>query len=789
MDSDVKTGINCFILLLVILAPLSIVQAQTQTVRGEVRDIDSDYPVPGVHVVVVDSDPIIGFVTDFNGNYVLKKVPVGRVDLKFSFVGYKEIVLLNQLVDAGKELVVNVSLEEEILKIKGIVVTADRKHASINNDAVVVSAKTFDVQETKRYAGSRNDIARMASNYAGVSNANDARNDIIIKGNSPSGLLWRLEGIDIPNPNHFNSFGTTGGPVSMLNNNNLANSDFITAAFPAMYGNAISGVFDLKLRKGNGFRHEFMGQVGFNGFELGAEGPFSKKTNASYMANIRYSTLKVFQALGMDFGTGTAIPEYQDFTFSAVVPTKKAGSFRLFGIGGTSNIHFEPVTESDAKGSFYTTEDLKNETETTVLGINHVYYFTPNIYISTSVAASHQFSGVVIDSVQNNSPNENSDDIRQNQQEDKLSVHSSLNVKINSRNKFTTGVLIDYIRASYQDSLNLGNNNWFRYTDVDEGNWLTQFYGLYQFRFSGTFKFVGGLHFQHFSLNNSTAIEPRAGIYYQLTNASSVSLGYGLHSQIQPVIFYYAQFRDYPYETNLGLDMTKSRHLSLGFRHNFPSDINLKLETYYQYLFNIPIESFPSSYSAINSGADYSFEIRPNLVNKGFGKNYGLEMTLEKYFSKSYYFLISGTLFNSIYRASDQQWRNTAFNNKYIVNVLGGKEFKVGSSGVIAADIKFTMSGGRYTTPINLYASRDAGEAIYFEDLAFSQKYDNYSRTDFKIGFRLNNKKITHEWLVDIQNVFNVQNVFGEFYNSQTENIDTRYQLGIFIVPQYRILF
>lgn len=140
-----------------------------------------------------------------------------------------------------------------------------------------VSARSFTVEETSRYAGSLNDPSRMAANYAGVSSTSDARNDIIIRGNSPLGVLWRLNGMEIPNPNHFGSLGTTGGPVSILNNNLLDKSDFLTGAFPAEYGNALAGVFDLQMRSGNNEKTEFLGQVGFNGFELGAEGPIGKK--------------------------------------------------------------------------------------------------------------------------------------------------------------------------------------------------------------------------------------------------------------------------------------------------------------------------------------------------------------------------------------------------------------------------------------------------------------------------------------------------------------------------------
>ncbi len=203
-------------------------------------------------------------------------------------------------------------------------------------------AKQLNIEEGMRFAGSRNDPARMAQNFAGVSGANDGRNDIIIRGNSPSGVLWRAEGVDIPNPNHFSTFGATGGPVTILNTNTLRTSSFLTGAFPADYGNALAGAFDLRLRNGNKDKYEMLAQVGFNGFEAAAEGPLGKRGGASFLVDYRYSLIAAVHALGLSVGTGASVPNYQDLTVKINVPTKKAGTFGLFAMGGLSNIHFVP---------------------------------------------------------------------------------------------------------------------------------------------------------------------------------------------------------------------------------------------------------------------------------------------------------------------------------------------------------------------------------------------------------------------------------------------------------------
>jgi len=202
--------------------------------------------------------------------------------LKISLISYKE-KLQTVVLTTGKETVLNIELEESAVQGQEVVISAEIDKTKSNNKMATVSSRIFSTEEASRYAGSRGDPARMAANFAGVSGANDSRNDIIVRGNSPLGILWRLNGLDIPNPSHFGSMGSSGGPISILNNNTLDNSDFMTGAFPADYGNATAGVFDLKMRSGNNEKYEFLGMVGFNGFEIGAEGPFSKKRKTPHL--------------------------------------------------------------------------------------------------------------------------------------------------------------------------------------------------------------------------------------------------------------------------------------------------------------------------------------------------------------------------------------------------------------------------------------------------------------------------------------------------------------------------
>lgn len=772
-----------------------------KTIRGQVVDKDSKYPLEGAMVVVIDTGKINGTLTDQNGYFNLK-VPLGRVSLRISYIGYNDEVMSNLLVIAGKEINLNVELQEKVSQISEVVVSAKKENGGVHNEFAVISARSFDVELTSRFSGNRNDPSRMASNFAGVSGANDARNDIIIRGNSPMGMLWRLEGIDIPSPNHFAGFGSTGGPVSMLNNNTLARGDFMTSAFPSEYGNALSGVFDLALRAGNKDKYEFMAQVGFNGVEVGAEGPFAKKkSQASFLFNYRYSTLGLFKLLKANFGTGTAVPQYQDMNFKIDIPTKKAGVFRFWGLGGLSSIELlgSTVDLNKPPRNLYGNEniDLYNKVRTGIAGFSHTYFINKSSYYKLMLGASHQIQLVDIDSI---NPDNREEIVRRQKvtmRQNKYTAHLMYNNKINSRNTVTAGIMSHVYDIRFIDSVRTGSE----FSPLKHGTGysvLIQAYTMWKHKFSERVSLNTGAHFQFFSISKSFAAEPRVSLKYQFTERQSVSLGYGLHHQVQPLPSYYNYVLSPTSDgkpTNLNMGFTRSQHVVLGYDLTFLKDYHIKAEAYFQYIDKAPVEAFRSSFSMLNAGADFGTPDNTFLVNNGLGRNYGIELTAEKFFTKGYYFLLTTSLFQSHYKASDNVWRNTAFNGKYVVNALGGYQFLFGGRKnktkrhTLAFDTKVTGAGGRYYTPIDLVASEAARTQILNNNQAFSKQYRDYFRMDFKLSYRISYKKITQEFSTDFQNIFNIRNIFRKVYNPRTNSLNDENQQGLFILPQYRILF
>lgn len=777
----------------------------TQTVRGRVLDQESGYPVYMANVVVAGTQPVLGTSTDEEGRFHLAAVPLGRAVLQVAAMGYQPLTTAPLLLVAGKELVVDLELAPSVEQLQEVTIRAeDQGRNTLNNEMTVLSARTFDAELSQRFAGSRGDPARMATNFAGVSGANDGRNDIIIRGNSPAGLLWRLEGVDIPSPNHFGSFGSTGGPVSMLNNNVLAKSDFMTSAFPAAYGNALSGAFDLFMRSGNDEHHEFLGQLGFNGFELGAEGPISRKARASYLVNYRYSTLQAFQAIGLDFGTGSAVPKYQDLSYKLDLPTAKAGRFALWGLGGMSAVDLlgreTDMSEANENELYANAErDFYSSGRSGSIGLSHTYYFNPGTSYRLVVALTHQMERNRADSLTwgdaaSGFPLLDTDSLfQQRGEQNTVQAHFVLRHRLGARDNVHVGVMANRSVAAFEERFftqsPLGNG-WIQLKDGEGTSTLYQAYVSWKHSFTDRLSATAGLHGQLFDLNGSTGLEPRFGLRYRVSEHGILSLGYGLHGQTQPLPVYWNTDHDGSDGGNVGMDLTRSHHAVVGYEHHLGAFVRLHGEVYYQYLFGVPVEPFPSTFSMLNTGADFGTPDAVHLLNKGLGRNYGAEITAERTYDKGFYALLTASLFRSEYTGSDGVWRPTIFDGGYVFNALVGKEWKLGKGNShLVVDLKATYAGGRRYTPIDLDASIAAGEQVLIEERTNAERHPAYFRTDLKLMYRRSGRKATHEAGIDLQNLTGRRNIYTQYFDARTGTIATEYQLGLFPIPVYRVLF
>lgn len=777
--------------------------AQTGIIKGIVLDKQSESPLEGATVELLNMEIATGVITDFDGRFTLEDVPIGRQTVQISYIGYESTTIPNVDVTTGKDVFITVQLLESFNQLDEIVLTNSANKDQPLNKLATVSARQFGVEEVTRFSGGRSDVGRLAANFAGVSAPDDSRNDIVIRGNSPVGLLWRLEGVPIPSPNHYSTLGTTGGPVSALNPNLLKNSDFITSAFPAEYGNAVGGVFDLGFRKGNADDYEYTLQTGiFTGVEAMAEGPLGKN-RGSFLVAARYSLVGL---LGIGAGGTAATPNYNDVSFNIDFGRLNIGKLSFFGILGTSDIEFlgDDIDEDD----LFAAEDENTFVESRfgVLGLKHNLSFNTKSFLRTIVSASYSGNDFKVDRfIEKDTPEERL--IRYTEadnSETRFTVSSLFNTKVSSKFTFRSGLLFENFnvqsllldRNEQADNDGDGDPDLVNFRDIDENVNILQPYVQGQFRLTKKFTLNAGLHTQYSSLNEQFVFEPRAAVNYNFLPNHSINLGYGLHHQSVPLplLFLNENVNGELVQTNKDLDFVQSSHYVLGYDVRLGNSWRGKVEVYYQDIDKAAVESFPSSYSTLTEGADFGFDNdRVSLVNEGTGFNQGIELTLEKFFSKSYYGLLTSSFFESKYEGSDGIERNTPFNNGYVVNLLAGKEFKTGPSGknVWFVDTRLTTSGGRYFTPVDLEASRLAGFEVLQEDLAFSQQYDDYFRWDVKFGLKINsrNKKRSHQFYVDLQNVTANENVFVRRYNRLTNNIDQVDQIGFFPDFGYKFQF
>lgn len=777
-----------------------------QVVKGKVVDKSSKYPLLGVTVSIENEDgTITSTQTDVDGFYKLQQVSIGRKTIKYNYIGYQNLTQNEVMVTSAKEVVLNIELQESINELGEIQVNALGKEQTVN-DMAIVSARSFTVEEADRYASSRQDPARMAGNFAGVNSTSDARNDIVVRGNSPLGLLWRLNEIDIPNPSHFAVAGSTGGPVSIINSKFLARSDFFTGAFPAEYGNANAGVFDLKMRNGNTERYEHSAQFGLLGTEVASEGPFKKGKKASYLATFRYSTLRLLQGINFQLGTD-AVPNYLDYSFRINLPTQKLGTFSIFAIGGVSNIDII-LSKSDERPKELYGEQNRDQyfkTSMGVMGIQNVYFFNQKTFLTSTLAQSYQNVNSNHFLIYRDSATykmKSRAHITSNDQwEFQSSFNQSLTHKFSSRASMKAGYFLKVYNFSLVDSLrNDGTEKFITRANVNTTFGIFQPFVQFKYALNEKLTFHAGIHGQIATINqNSKSLEPRVGLNYKIGKKGLLSAGFGMHSQLQPLYFYYMTVPYNRNETvNRNVGFSRSIHNVISYDYVARQDLRFKIEAYYQYLYEIPVPVYSSGISMINQGATFSrFFAKSQMENKGDGYNYGMEFTVEKFFSKNYYLLWTTSIYQSKYRGSDKIWRNTDFNGNYITNLLAGYELPLNSkkTTMLVTGTKISFAGGRRYTPANADSSLKYKDYQFKEDSINAYQFKPYFRWDVRLGLRINAKKVTHEIMLDLVNVLNIRNPLALTYapdptkpNNPNPTV-VNYQLGFLPIFYYKADF
>ena len=745
-----------------------------QTIRGKITDKQTLELLPNVTVKLVPGN-YVSF-SDSLGRFYFYKIPLGRYRISFSRLGYTPTSIPNLELRSGKEINLPVELEEAPQFLQEVLVVSEQAKDQAKNEMALVSTRQFSVTEANRYAGGFQDPARMTLNFAGVTNAgSDQNNEIIIRGNSPKGLLWRMEGIEIPNPNHFgDGQGSTSGIISMINSTSLANSDFMSGAFPAEYGNASSGVFDLRFRRGNNEKREWMAQLSVVGIDVASEGPIGKN-GGSYRAGARYSTLELLLKSGLiNINSGNFKPAYRDLNYTIDIPLKKSGLLTFWGLTGANDTEDEKLTTKDYSNS-----------KMGAFGLSYKLPFKKG-HLSTVLALTTESANVSKIEMMSNAWKTTRDQL-----------YRYPNVRLNATYvyKWNANLTAKFGINISQLSFELKDDRWdgkkiVNYLNESNSTYYVQQFGQIIKKWTPAIQTTFGLHAYQFELNQSKAIEPRMAISIENKLGGRFGVGFGWHSRIEPISTYL--FKKYIpngnfFQPNKNIKPSQALHQVVSYDQRIGENTRLKVEAYIQNINQVPIDTLKTGlFSLVNYTSGIPGQV---LENTGKGINKGIELTLERFLADNFYYLVTASLFDSKFQNKDFVWRNTQFNNLFAGNILVGKDFKLAKQKSLSANLRYLLRGGNRYTPINLAESIKRNTTVSVQAKAFESQYPNFERYDFSLAYRINKLNRTWSFRVDLQNIFNTNNIIEERYDSNLKGLSYRFALPLIPIISSQLEF
>lgn len=752
----------------------------TQTVRGIVLDSKTNAPIEFATVRIMNVGSL-GSTTDSLGRFRIDNVPVGRYNIQTSYVGYNTNIFNEIPVTSSKEVYMEITLDENIHSLAEVVIQPEIKKDKPLNAMAITGGRMISMEEAGRFANGFDDPARLSSAFAGVA-GDVGTNAVAIRGNSPQFTQWRLEGVEIPNPTHFADLtGLGGGFLSALSTQVIGNSDFYNGAFPSEYSNVLSGIFDMQIRNGNNQKYEHTFQLGILGIDLASEGPISRKHGSSYIFNYRFSTTSL--ATGNDMNL-----KYQDLSFKLNFPTRKAGTFSIWGIGLIDRYKPEAIDrdEWETQGD---RQSGNTAFDKAAGGLTHKYLINADTYIRSSLAATYSKDRTRADQITEDDKLVHVGDIRNSKWD--IVFNSYLNKKFNSNHINRTGITVTGLQydLDYKISPNFGLD--VPMEQISKGNGgscVLSAYSSSVINLSNHLTTSLGITAQYFTLNKNWTVEPRAALKWSFNPKHALALAYGLHSRREKLDYYFVeQEANGKNESNRYLDFSKAHHFGLTYDWNINSYMHLKVEPYYQYLFRIPVEE-NSSFSIINHQSFYLDRI---LKNRGSGVNYGIDITLEQYMKNGFYYMITASLFKSKYKAGDNIWRNTRLDKNYLLNILAGKEWMVGHNkqNVLSLNGRIFFQGGDRYTPVDEGKSMIEHDIKFDETRAYSKKFDPSINGDISFSYRINKKKISHEFSIKMLNVGMRTGMHFYQYNEKTHKIEKKDGSGLIPNISYKIYF
>lgn len=753
-----------------------------QQLRGTVRDADRNTPLAGV-TVNLGTRPdtaILAIPTDTNGRFFTDALPPGLYRCLFALEGYEPVLIPEVRIASGKETVLDVTLRASATALPDVTIRSgppDRRAVQPLGEIPLTR------EQTQRFPATFFDPARLALAYPGVANTDDQANGLTIRGNGPTNVRWRLEGVDVTNPNHLPNAGTFGdrpttssGGVLLFSAQLLDNSTLLLGAFPPGYGDALGGIMDMSWRRGNAERHEFTTQIGLIGLDFAAEGPLSKKHGHTYLANYRYSTVGLLGQMGISFG-GEQIT-FQDLSFKMDFAGKNGGQWAVFGAAGYSRNKFTPPADSADVKQYKDLFHIDFESGTGILGISHWKPLHANTHLKTTIVTSAQ--GNVRDA---KAPGFSE---RDTGLEWRTGLSSTLAHRMNANNRLQAGILAQFVLHEV-DALRSQAQLYYGYSrNAIMQPWASWLWNSRDDRTSvkiGLHSLLLAVQGDSSTLSDAT-LEPRLTVTRRLSRQHRLAFSAGLHSQTHPLWLYALETDNFSQSSGHFTGNVLARAFQTSMRYTWnPNDVwTLKSEFFYQRQYDIPVAAdAPSAFSLVNIS-----EIQPfgPLEATGVAENKGLELSAERYLTSGWFFMANTTLFDARYQGSDRVWRASRWNLGHIANITGGKEWqrddwpeRLRTFGING---RITWVGNQRAAPLDEAASAAAQTTVYDLSEGYSERQPGFVRLDLRVYWRRNiGTRRNSLFAMDFQNASIRKNTAYRYYDPLTRRVAVKEQLGL----------
>ncbi len=761
-----------FILIFLIFGEASFAQNDKSSgvINGKITDKETQAPVNDAIIEVIGLNTKTS--SDEKGNFEFKNIPYGTYQLKISSLGYETLVKTDIVVLSSRPAAVTVELMVSNITTEEIDVEGKYFQKSTDEST---SNYNLDFEEIRRAPGAVEDISRMVQILPGISPANDQRNDLIVRGGSPAENLTMIDGIEIPNINHYPTQGSTSGPIGMINVKFINSVDFSTGGFSARYGDKLSSVMHLSFREG--YRKKFLSDINLStaGFGGVFEGPLFT-TKGSFMFSVRKSYLNLIRgAIRL-----AAVPDYWDFNLKTVYDFNPNTKLTFVGVGGLDKISFEGESSEISDDNPY--GKAKGDQKQFTAGFNLKTLFKKG-YVQTVLANSTAYTNI-----ENRDLNTDAMKFYYDSFESDYNAKSEVFYQINSANNIIFGGGARYIKFNYDNFFNADTTSFGYVIPEINVSRKDKFYKASAFTqytlklLTGRLIMNAGLRYDYFSgINDKNAVSPRLGISYSILPTTTISASTGIYYQAPEYIWLMSD------ERNKNLKFISANHYIAGIEHLFSADLRFSVEGYYKDYKNYPVSLLVPTYVLISGGTENG----PNLifgeaVSAGYGYSRGIDVSLHKKLTGSgFYGMLNYSLAESKITALEGGERPGSFDYRHNITVIAG--YQLANDWLVG--LKFRYTTGRPYTPIDAEASTIAGREVSDFANFNSSRYRDYNRLDLRVDKKWNFKKLSIVSYIELQNVFNTENVYQYFWNEYKNQQSTIYQWAFLPVGGFSIQF